>query len=213
MKAIKTTYMYARVSSMSQEIGSQTDMRDPSWGLITDDGISGRVPFELRKGGAAIIKLVEKGAIKELVCYSVSRLGRNSENVMHTMNYLHSKGVGIRILNLNIVTLENGMVTQLAVFLTTLFAGLAEQNYIDQREASLRGIARVKGQKEKYKGRLYGAVESLEKFKSKPKVKAIWELIENGVGLRVITRTLKCSSNYVIKVKNVMKMEDQKMAA
>ena len=53
----------------------------------------------------------------------------------------------------------------------------------------------------KYKGRKSGSTEPVEKFLSKPKVKKVKMMLEQGMGIRTISSIVDCSTNFVYKVK------------
>jgi DNA invertase Pin-like site-specific DNA recombinase len=112
-------------------------------------------------------------------------------------------GVPITSKNEGITTLIDGKETPMSNLMINLLSSLSEFQYHQTREKVLSGIERCK-MNGGYKGRKIGSVESKDKFLSKPKVKKIMELLNDGIGIRKISRVVDCSPNYIYKVKEVM---------
>ena len=62
------------------------------------------------------------------------------------------------------------------------------------------GVDRAK-KEGKFIGRIRGSIESREKFRAKPKIIHIKNLLKTGHGIREIVRTMECSPNLIYKVK------------
>ena len=199
----KTAY-YMRTSHYLQNIDTQLDKVEEGWKVYEDAGVSGRVPFEDRPAGKKLLEDVRKGKIERIIVLRLDRCGRSTQNILDTLNTIHSYKVPVTSLNEGITTLnEKGEITPMTGLLTNVLSSLSEFFYHQTREKTLAGIERSKllGV---YRGRKTGSAESLDKFKSKPKTIKIKELLDAGMGIRKISRVLECSPNSIYKVKERM---------
>ena len=196
-----------RTSHYLQNIATQVDKIENGWKVYEDRGVTGRLPFEDRPAGKRLLDDVKKGIITEVKVLRIDRLGRSVQNILETINTIHQYNVPINSLNEGVTTLDsNGKQTPITGLLVNVLSSLSEFFYHQNREKILNGIERAKLDGNKYCGRKPGSIEAISKFKSKPKAKKIKELIEQGVGIRPICRTLDCSPNLVYKVKDTFKL-------
>jgi DNA invertase Pin-like site-specific DNA recombinase len=195
---------YMRTSHYLQSIGTQVDKIEDGWKVYEDAGVSGRVPFEERPAGKRLLEDVRRGKITHVIVLRLDRCGRSTQNILETLNTIHSFKVPITSLNEGITTLnDKGEVTPMTGLLTNVLSSLSEFFYHQTREKTLAGIKRGVLLNH-YKGRKVGSVETFDKFISKPKNKKIKEMIDAGVGIRKISRILECSPNSIYKVKERM---------
>ena len=78
---------YNRLSSLSQT-GNRYEHDTDIYDLTILDRVSGSVPFFERVKGLELKKLVEDGKVHELVVEEFSRLGRNTGDVINTLDWL-----------------------------------------------------------------------------------------------------------------------------
>jgi DNA invertase Pin-like site-specific DNA recombinase len=195
---------YMRTSHYLQSIGTQVDKIEDNWKVYEDAGVSGRVPFEERPAGKRLLEDVRKGKISQVIVLRLDRCGRSTQNILETLNTIHSFKVPITSLNEGITTLnDKGEITPMTGLLINVLSSLSEFFYHQTREKTLAGVKRGVLLKH-YKGRKVGSVETFDKFISKPKNKKIKEMIDAGVGIRKISRILECSPNSIYKVKERM---------
>lgn len=198
---------YMRTSHYLQNIATQVDKIEPGWKVYEDRGVTGRLPFEERPAGKKLLADVREGKISEVKVLRIDRLGRSVQNILETINTIHYYKVPISSLNEGITTLDaNGGQTALTMLTVNLLGSLSEFFYHQNREKILNGIERAKLDGNKYCGRKPGSNEAISKFKVKPKTQKIKELLEQGVGVRSICRTLECSPNLVYKVKETFNL-------
>ncbi|HZK71797.1 MAG TPA: recombinase family protein [Clostridia bacterium] len=192
---------YLRTSHYLQNIGTQIDKIEPEWKIYKDEGISGRILFQDRQSGRKLIEDLGKGKIDEVVVLRIDRLGRDTTDILNTIKAIHSYGVGIRSLNEGLSTLVEGKETPMSNLLINLLSSLSEFQYHQLREKTLDGVQRAKlgG---KYRGRLVGSVEPMDKFFAKPKVSKIKLMLDQGMSIRNICAVVECSPNYIYKVKD-----------
>ena len=197
----QTTGYYIRTSFYLQSLGNQVDQIEPHYKVYKDEGVSGRISFQDRPSGRRLLEDIKKGKITEVVVLRIDRLGRNTNDILNTINLIHQYNVPITSKTEGITTLdENGNQTPMTGLMINLLSSLSEFFYHQHREKTMMGIQRGKLEG-KFKGRQVGSVESNEKFFNKPKVIKIRELLKDDVGVRKISRVVGCSPNYVYKVK------------
>lgn len=128
---------YVRTSTGQQSTLRQDIKQQKDEVLYTDKGISGSMPFADRPAGKKLLKAVSEGQVKTLWVSELSRLGRNTLDILTTIDYLHKHGVNIHIEDLNGLKSLNpdGSVNQLFSFLTTVLSGIStmERETINQR--------------------------------------------------------------------------------
>ncbi|WP_316804491.1 recombinase family protein [Pedobacter nototheniae] len=98
---------YNRVSTLSQT-GDRFTADKESYDKILLDKVSGSVPFKERQQAKDLVKLVEKGLVSELTIEEFSRLGRNTGDVVATIQWLEEKKVNIVVRNLGLQSRPNG---------------------------------------------------------------------------------------------------------
>lgn len=200
---------YLRTSHYLQNIGTQIDKIEPEWRVYKDEGISGRIMFQDRPSGRKLIDDLGKGKIDEVVVLRIDRLGRDTADILNTIKTIHSFEVGIRSMNEGISTLVDGKETPMSNLLINLLSSLSEFQYHQLREKTLDGVQRAK-LSGKFRGRSAGSVESLEKFKQKPKVSKIKLMLDQGMSIRNICSVVECSPNYIYKVKDKLMITNEK---
>ncbi len=197
------TAYYMRTSHYLQNITTQVDKLEFGWKVYKDEGISGRVSFQNRPSGRKLLEDIERGVISEVIVLRIDRLGRNTADILDTIKLIHQFKVPITSKNEGITTLVDGKENPMSNLLINILSSLSEFQYHQTREKTLEGIriGRLIG---KYKGRKIGSVEPTEKFLSKPKVKKVQLMLDEGMGIRKISTIVDCSTNFVYKVKEKM---------
>ena len=205
---MKQVGYHMRTSHYLQNIITQQDKIEEGWKIFMDEGVSGKTNFQDRPSGKKLLQHIEKGKISEVVVLRIDRLGRNTTDILTTIKLIHQYQVPIRSISEGITTLdENGKETPMTNLLLNLLSSLSEFQYHRTREKTLDGILRGKLEG-KYTGRKTDSVESVDKFKNKPKVKKIRELLGYGIGVRSILRIVECSPNYIYKVKEKLELSN-----
>ena len=88
---------YNRVSTNIQT-GLRFDIDTNDYDLVLFDKISGKVSFRERPEGKKLVSLVEQGKVRELVVEDFSRVGRNTGEVISTLEWLDNNEVKVCIL-------------------------------------------------------------------------------------------------------------------
>ena len=194
---------YLRTSHYLQNISTQVDKIEDGWKVYKDEGISGRISFKERKGGIKLLQDIKDGKITEVKILRIDRLGRNVQDILDTINTIHSFGVPINSLSEGITTLDDkGNVTPTTGLLVNVLSSLSEFFYHQNREKILNGIELAKKQG-KYKGRATNSREDIDKYMNKPKTKKMLEMLKQGNSVRSIVRILECSPNSIYKLKKL----------
>jgi DNA invertase Pin-like site-specific DNA recombinase len=195
---------YLRTSHYLQNIATQIDRIEEGWKVYEDNGVTGRIPFKERKSAKRLLEDIKDGKIREVKVLRIDRLGRSVQDIIETINTIHSYGVPITSISEGITTLDdNGNQTPTTGLLINVLSSLSEFFYHSNREKTLLGVELAKKQG-KYRGRKPNSIEDVNKYLNKPKVKKMRELLKQGNSVRSITRVLNCSSNSVYKLKKVL---------
>ena len=193
---------YNRVSTLDQtgdRFGTDTDQYD----LTLLDKVSGSVSFRDREKGKEVIRLVEEGLLKELVVEEFSRLGRNTGDVISTLEYLDSMGVNVRVRNIGLESRPGGKKNPIWKMISSVMSSLyeMEKENILERTRSGRMVAIQRGVK---MGRPRGTQENVKRFLNKPKNVEIQKLLKRGLLYSEIQKVVECSPKTISKVKRLM---------
>ena len=200
----KQVAQYKRVSTTEQK----TDRQDTVifGAKVYEDKCSGSISFSERPMGAELMSDIEANKISEVHVHSIDRLGRNTLDIMQTIQHLTSKGVnvisakeGLRTLN------EDGSENMISKMIVGILGTLAEFELSRMKERQREGIEKAK-QRGTYKGngRPPGTLESKEAFLSKSKAKKVIKYLKEGNSLRRTSKLAECSLTFVQKVKNMV---------
>lgn len=200
---------YLRTSHYLQNISTQVDKIEDGWKVYKDEGISGRIEFSSRPSGRRLLQDIKDGKITEVKILRIDRLGRNVQDILQTINTIHSYGVPINSLSEGITTLDDkGNVTPTTGLLVNVLSSLSEFFYHQNREKIMNGIELAKKQG-KYKGRVPGSVQDISTYMNKPKTKKMLEMLKQGNSVRSIVRILECSPNSIYKLKKLSQMSPE----
>lgn len=152
------TANYIRISTVNQNIDRQ--LKNSGTNFI--DRCSGSTAFTERSGAKKLIKEIEKGNITEVRTDSIDRLGRNTKDILTTLEYFTNHKVQV-VAKKEALTLldEHGKVRPTTKLMLGIMGSLAEFERERIRERTLEGvrIAQLKG---KYNGRKTGAKQKPE---------------------------------------------------
>jgi len=201
----KKVAYYLRTSHYLQNISTQVDKIEDGWKIYKDEGVSGRIEFSSRPSGRRLLQDLKENRISQVKVLRIDRLGRNVQDILDTINTIHSFGVPINSLSEGITTLDDkGNVTPTTGLLVNVLSSLSEFFYHQNREKMLTGIQLTRQKNpEKYKGRLPGSNEDIDKYMNKPKTKKMLEMLKQGNSVRSIVRILECSPNSTYKLKKL----------
>ena len=191
---------YIRVSTISQNTERQSEIVEDGWTEVIDK-TSGSIPFAERAGGSRIMRMAASNELKELKVHSIDRLGRNTLDVLNTIQELTRLGVNVTAHKEGLQTLIDGKENPTAKLVIGILASVAELERTMILERQREGVEVAKKQG-KYKGRKEGSTESKADFLAKHK--DVQRLVNQGLSLRQIVAVSKVSINTVRKVKSLM---------
>lgn len=189
--------IYARISTPSQKFDRQLQSE---YDRVYLDTCSGVERFEDREHAR---KLLNAEDVKSFEVAEVSRLGRNTSDVLKTLETFTAKGVNIHIKNIGLDTMIGEKPNPIAEMIIAVLGAIAKQerDAINERTQQGREIAKAKGNV--YKGRKRGAVSTTEKLAKKhaSTIKEANELRSKGFSINRINEKLK-EANEKITDKN-----------
>ncbi|MCY4299278.1 MAG: recombinase family protein [Flavobacteriaceae bacterium] len=186
---------YLRTSHFTQE-GKRFDLDKTSYDRVFfDQGVSGTIPFAERPEGSVLMKWVKKGLITD----EVSRLGRNTKDVLGILETLQAHQVNVVIQELGMDSRKaNGEENPYWKVVLTMMSCLYEMERKALLERTRQGIQAYKERGGTF-GRQVGTVETRETFLSK--TKKIIRLLNQGKSYQDIQSRLQVSSTTIRKVK------------
>ena len=198
------TVKYIRVSTKEQN----TDRQETDKHKQYIDVCSGKIAFKERKEGKKLYNLAAAGKIKTIKVHSIDRFGRDTLNILNTIQEFTDMGVCIESEKEAIKTCDNeGKQTPTARLLLSVMATLAQFEIEQKKERQMEGIERKKATGF-YKLNAGRNKESGSDFINKDKNQRILKMLEKGAGIREIERTLKgrgekASKDTIRKVKSI----------
>jgi DNA invertase Pin-like site-specific DNA recombinase len=200
---------YRRTSTINQS-GERFKLDKSNYDLILfDKGVSGKIPFNEREKGRELIELVEKGEVSELVVEELSRLGRNTIDVLVTLQYLEESNVNVVVRNMgNLQSRVNGKKNPVWNLITSVMSSLyeMEREKILERTEMGRKMYVLNGGK---LGRKKGTNENVQTFLNKPKTQSIIKYLNMGKSVRDVSSRLGVSTSTIYKVKQHWKPESE----
>jgi len=186
---------YIRVSTIEQNTDRQ---HDDSLKTYIDE-CSGSIAFKDRKEAS---KLLANDEVNEVLVHSIDRLGRNTIDIMQTIQDFTNRGINVISEKEGLQTIIDGKENPVAKMMIGILGTLAEFELTRIKERQAEGIAKAKA-KGSYLGRSKGSSESVEVFTNKASTKAILKYLKMNES---ISRTAKLSQTSEGSVKKVKKM-------
>ena len=138
---LERDYKYIRVSTKEQNTSRQDD--DTMASFV--DICSGSVAFRDRPQGEALIRKVQLGYVRSIYVHSIDRLGRNTLDILNTIQYLTRQQVNVISQKEGLSTLlDNGSENPTAKLMIGILGTLAEFELTRIKERQAEGIAKAK---------------------------------------------------------------------
>jgi DNA invertase Pin-like site-specific DNA recombinase len=194
---------YNRVSTL-QQTGNRFTIDKDKYDLTLLDKVSGTVSFKERPKGMELLKLVDSGKVTELVVEEFSRLGRNTGDVIRTLEWLEEKEVNVFIRNLGLQSRPNGKKNPIWKMLSSVMSSLYEMELENIKERTMVGrqVYVLKGGK---LGRPERSNETIQEFLQKELSQKIIKGLKKGLTTREIAKVNECSNKTVVKVSKLYK--------
>jgi len=192
---------YNRTSTIQQE-GERFKQDQANYDLVLfDKGTSGKIEFRHRGEAQKLIKLVEAGKVSSITVEELSRLGRNTIDVLQTLKYFEAKQINVIVRNLgNFQSVIDGKKNPMFDLITGVMSSIYElerDNIKERTEAGKKQYVQNGGKL----GRKYGTTEGRTKFMEKESTKKIISLLQKGKTVRDIAGRLEVSTTTVTKVR------------
>ena len=164
------TVIFARVSTSSQEYERQVNelmalANGNTWSVeaIFAEKVSGAKSNSERAELIRMVNYIESNHIDKVLVSELSRLGRDTLQVLEVIEMLNSKGISLYIQNYNIETLtKEGKVNAMSQFLITILAEVARMERKTIRERVESGYKNFRANGGKV-GRKIGSTKSRER--------------------------------------------------
>jgi DNA invertase Pin-like site-specific DNA recombinase len=134
--ATKLRVKYNRVSTI-QQTGERFSIDKEKYDLTLFDKISGTIPFKDRPKAKELISLVEKGEVQEVVVEEFSRLGRNTGDVISTLEWFDQYGVNVVVRNIGLQSRPNGKKNPIWKMISSVMSSLYEMELENIKESVL----------------------------------------------------------------------------
>ena len=201
--------IFSRVSTSLQDYQRQTiELKEFSSKMnfdvvdIFEERISGAKENDERPVLMNMIEFVKKNNIDKVLCWELSRIGRNTIEVLKTIKLLNDNKISLYIKNYNIETLnENGEINPLSQFMIQILTSVSEMERTTIRQ-------RIKSGYEQYRngGGKVGRKEGFKKDESSllTEYKDVVKLLKQDYSVRKIMKLTDRSSGTIMKVKRVL---------
>ena len=193
---------YNRVSTV-QQTGNRFSADTDNYDLVLLDKISGSIYFKDRPKAKELCRLVEQGQVKELVVEELSRLGRNTGDVINVLQWLDEHQVNVRVRNIGLESRPGGVKNPIWKMISSVMSSLYEMELENIRERTAVG-RHVFVQQGGTLGRPEGTVESNKKFLAKASSQKIMKYLEKNMSVREVAQISGASTGTVQKVKKLM---------
>jgi len=197
---------YNRTSTLQQE-GERFKLDKDNYDLtLFDKGISGKIPFSEREKGKELTQLVQSGKVNEVVVEELSRLGRNTIDVLTTLKFFEDNEVNVVVRGMgNLQSKVNGKKNPIWNLITSVMSSLYElerENILERTEMGRKMYVMNGGKL----GRKIGSVENRMEFLQKDRTKKIISLLEKGKSVRDISSRLGVSTKTIVKVRKYIEV-------
>ncbi|MFZ4679025.1 MAG: recombinase family protein [Flavobacterium sp.] len=201
--------IYSRVSTNSQDYKRQTEeLLDFSKTMnyevvsIFEEKISGGKTNEERPELMKMINLVKTNKIDKVLCWELSRIGRNTIEVLKTIQLLNENCISLYIKNHNIETLNDKCeINPMSQFLIQILTSVSEMEKTQIRQ-------RIKSGYESYRknGGKVGRKEGFKKDNGTllTEHKDVVKLLKQGYSIRKTMKLTDKSSGTIQKIKKII---------
>ncbi len=190
---------YNRVSTLQQS-GDRFSVDNDPYNLVLLDKVSGSTSFKERPKGKEITKLVNEGKVKELVIEEFSRIGRNTGDVIKTLEWLEDNEVNVTVRNIGLQSRPNGQKNPIWKMISSVLSSLYEMELENIKERTTVG-RQVYLQNGGVLGRPSGSNESEMKFLRKENSQQVIKSLKRGLTIREVSKVAGVSTRTTLKVK------------
>ena len=193
---------YNRVSTL-QQTGLRFTEDKEDYDLVFLDKISGSISFKERPQAKKLIKIIEEGKLKDLIVEEFSRLGRNTGDVINTLDWLETYNVNVIVRNLGLQSRPNGIKNPIWKMISSIMSSLYEMELQNIKERTSIGRL-VFVQNGGTLGRPLGTNETELSFLAKESTKNVGNALNKGLTIREASKVAEVSTRTVMKVKRIL---------
>lgn len=201
--------IYSRVSTQGQDYQRQTtELKEYSekqgWVVLNvfEEKISGGKSNEERPQLMKMIQFVKENQVDKVLCWELSRIGRNTLEVLKTIKLLNENCISLFIKNHNIETLNDKCeVNPMSQFMIQILTSVSEMEKTTIRQRVKSGYDNFRKNGGKV-GRKEGFRKDSEKILQEHK--DIVKLLKQDYSVRKIMKLTDKSSGTIMKVKKLM---------
>lgn len=195
--------LYTRVSTLEQNPDRQLT-NSKEYDYVLTDYCSGSIPLYERPKGSEVKKMIESGTLKKLVIHDVTRIGRNTLDVLSIWTDLTQRGIVIECKNPTLRNInEDGTVDKFSELMLSILSTMSQFEKSLIRERQMEGI-KIRKEKGLYGGRRIGTTDSTERFLKKKRSQDILNYLNKGTySYDEIGKIIGCSTTTITKVKKM----------
>ena len=194
---------YLRVSTIEQNTARQME-EVPEGCKVFEDKVSGSVPFFEREQGSIIFNLIKQRQINTIYVHSIDRLGRNSLDILQTIQFFNEYEVNLISKKEGLQTFIEGKPNAIASLMIGILSTLSEFELSRIKERSKEGIAEAKKRGAYANNGGNKRIESIEEFMNKESSKKVVKQLKKGFSVRDCAGICGCSVSLVMKVKKLI---------
>jgi DNA invertase Pin-like site-specific DNA recombinase len=200
--------IYSRVSTVTQDYKRQTEeLNDYARRMgyvvvgVFEEKISGGKNNEDRPKLMEMMNFIKKNAINKVLCWELSRVGRNTIEVLKTIKLLNDRCISLFIKNYNIETLNDKCeINPLSQFMIQILTSVSEMEKTTIRQRVKSGYDNFRKQGGKV-GRKEGFRKDDETLMAEHKDVA--KLLKQGFSIRKVMKLTDKSSGTIQKIKKL----------
>ena len=203
------TVIYTRVSTNVQDYQRQIEelqqfASSHDWNVLQvfSEKVSGAKKNEERQELSKMLDYINNNQVDKVLVWELSRLGRNTLEVLKSIDVLNSMGVSLFIKNYGIETLDaEGKPNVMAQFLVTILAEVARMERSTIKERMNSGYQKYRADGGKV-GRKHGYKKNSDMLREE--YADVFRLLKKGLSLRNIAKLTNHSINTVVKCKSIL---------
>ena len=203
------TVIYTRVSTNVQDYQRQIEelqqfASSHDWNVLQvfSEKVSGVKKNEERQELSKMLDYINNNQVDKVLVWELSRLGRNTLEVLKSIDVLNSMGVSLFIKNYGIETLDaEGKPNVMAQFLVTILAEVARMERSTIKERMNSGYKKYRADGGKV-GRKHGYKKNSDMLREE--YADVFRLLKKGLSRRNIAKLTNHSINTVMKCKSIL---------
>lgn len=201
--------IYSRVSTVTQDYNRQTqELKEYAQKMgyavlgVFEEKVSGAKSNEDRPKLTAMVEFIKKNQIDKVLCWELSRIGRNTIEVLKTIKLLNDNCISLYIKNYNIETLDDKCnINPLSQFMIQILTSVSEMEKTTIRQRVKSGYDQYRKNGGKV-GRKEGYKKNDDDFLTENK--DIVKELKQSLSVRKIMKITDKSSGTVMKVKKIL---------